>query len=153
MGLKDRGLTLIEVIVGLGILGLALLALTTLIASSLKYQRQTQNSSLAVRVNDMILERAVSSIVNDSPPGARESFWDREYPYPANAYQRGEQRVGRELFQYAVYAVEVPGIGNAAASPPNLLKKIDVYVWWEDKGQVGQKRTYSTRLLNSEEES
>lgn len=152
MASKTKGLSLIEVIVGVGILGFAILALLTVLGSALNFHRQTNNHSTAVRVNDMVLERAVAGVLHDTPAGTSDDFWDNDYPYPSTPYREGEIVVGREDFQYAVYAVDVPGVGDPDADPPNRLRKIDAYVWWQEPGQAGQKRTFSTRLVNSGEQ-
>lgn len=149
---QREGFTLAEVIVAMGILAVGLLTLLSVCSISLRYQRQSINALNAARVNDMMLERAMSGVVNDLPAGESDSFWDAEYPYPSTPYKRGEEKIGRETFQYAIYAVEVTGLGDPSLDPPNTLKKVDAYVWWAEEGQAGQKRTFTTRLMNRGEE-
>ena len=149
---NDEGFTLTEVIVAMGILGFGLLTLMSVLSISLKYQRQNINNMNAARVNDMVLERLVSSIHNDAPAGTADAFWASQFPYPNSAYKTGTEKVGRDEFNYAIYAVDVPGIGDPSTDPPNILRKIDAYVWWKEKGEAGQKRTFTTRLMNRGEE-
>lgn len=148
---KD-GFTLTEVIVAMGILGFGLLALMQVLSISLRYQRQNINNMNAARVNDMVMERVVAGIHNDTPAGVADAFWASQFSYPNNAYRTGTELVGRDEFHYAIYAVDVPGIGDASLDPPNTLRKIDAYVWWKEKGEAGQKRTFTTRLMARGEE-
>ena len=145
---EKKGFTLTEVIVAMGILGVALLTLMSVCSVALRYQRQSINNMNAARVNDMVLERAVASVHHDTPAGTSDTFWDNEYPYPSTAYRSGIEVVGRDEFNYAIYAVDVPGIGDASLDPPNTLRKIDAYVWWSEEGEPGQKRTFTTRLMS-----
>lgn len=132
----------------MGILGFGLLALMSVLSIALKYQRQNINNMNAARVNDMVLERAISGVHNDTPANASDDFWGAQYPYPTTAYLYGVETVGRDEFNWAIYAVDVPGIGDASLDPPNTLRKVDAYVWWTEEGQEGQKRTFSSRLMN-----
>lgn len=141
-----------EVVIGLGILGFALLTLLSVCSIALRYHRQSLNHLNAARVNDMVLERAVASVMHDAPPGTTDTFWNNSYPYPNTPFRSGTEKVGRDSFSYAVYAVDVPGVGDPSADPPNILRRVDAYVWWKEEGEVGEKRTYCTRLINQGEE-
>lgn len=147
-----KGFSLTEVIVAVGILGLTLLTLLTLCSIALKYHRQSLNNATAVRVNDMVLERAVAGVIHDTPSGEADKFWGNQYPYPSTSYREGVEKVGRESFNYAIYAVDIPGLGDSSTTPPNVLRRVDAYVWWTEEGEPGGKRTHSTRLLNRGEE-
>ncbi len=146
---KAYGFSLIEVVIGLGILGLALLTLLTLCTTVLRYQRQSTNVMNATRVNDMVAERAVATLAQDSPTGSRDTFWASSYPYPSSPFLSGTEQVGRQTFNFAVHATDIPGLGDAGADPPNLLRRVDVYVSWDDGQGAERKTVMSTRLINS----
>lgn len=147
---RFRGISLMEAIFGVGILALAVLTLLSLCSSVLRYRRQSTNHLNAARVTDMVLERTVVSLASD--PAVRDDFWDDEYPYPTTPYQTGTQMVGRQNFSFAIYASDVPGIGDPSADPPNVLRRVDVYAWWEDEKEPGSKKTCATRIINHGEE-
>lgn len=143
-----EGFTLTEVIIAMGLLGFALLTLMSVCSIALRYQRQSINAMNAARVNDMVLERAMAGVNADTPTGTNDIFWNAQYPHPTTPYKRGSEQVGRETFQYAIYAVDIAGVGDPSLDPPNTLRKVDAYVWWEEEGKAGQKRTFTTRLMN-----
>lgn len=148
-----RGLSLMEVIVAVGLIALAALAVLSVCSSVLEYRRQSTDALNAARVTDMVIERVVASLTKDTPAGTRDDFWASSFPYPDTPYKEGTHKVGDREFSYAVFAEDIPGIGDASADPPNLLRRLDVYVWWEeDRGLKGSKRTVATRLINSGEE-
>ena len=148
----ENGLSVVEIVVALGVLGLAAVTVLSVCSSVLKYRRQSTNALNAARVTDMIMERTVASLAADSPTGTRDAFWAGSYPYPGSAYQENTLKVGGLEYSYAVYADDVPGLGDPGADPPNLLRRIDVYVWWEDMDVAGRRKTVATRLINSGEE-
>lgn len=139
-----------EVVFGVGILALAVLTMLTLCSTVLRYRRNSTNYLNAARVTDMVIERAVAGIANDET--ARDAFWAASYPYPTTAYKTGIEKVGRQDFNYAIYATDVPGLGDASADPPNIMRRVDAYVWWEDEKEPGSRRTIATRMINSGEE-
>lgn len=141
-----------EAVFGVGILALAVLTMLQLCTTVLRYRRQSTNHLNAARITDMVLERTVASIASDSPAGTRDGFWATGYPYPGSPYKTGTEMVGRQQFKYAIYAADVPGLGDASADPPNLLRRIDVYAWWEDDKEPGSKRTVATRMIASGED-
>lgn len=141
-----------EAVFAVGILALAALTVLSLCSTVLRYRRQSTNHLNAARVSDRILERTVLSIAADSPAGVRDAFWAASYPFPSTPYKTGSEMVGRQKFSYAIYATDVPGLGDGAADPPNLLRRIDVYAWWEDEKEPGSKKTVATRMINSGDE-
>ena len=148
---NSQGFTVAEVVVAIGILGFAILTLLSLSSTVLRYQRQSINQMNAVRVNDMVLERALAGILHDAPAGEATTFFTTPYPYPTTPYQTGTETVGKTDFEFRIYATDVPGLGDPTATPPNVLRKLDCYVWWTEEG-AGTKKTFSTRIINSGEE-
>jgi hypothetical protein len=124
----------------------------SLCSAVLRYRRQSTNHLNAARITDMLTERTVASIAADSPAGTRDAFWAGSFPYPTTPYRTGSELVGRQSFFYAIYASDVPGLGDPGADPPNIMRRIDTYVWWEDEKQPGSKRTVATRMVNSGED-
>jgi hypothetical protein len=148
------GLSLVEIIVSFGILATALLTLLSVSAMALRFQRSNINNMNAARVTDMVLNRAVVRVLNEDPVGAlNANFFGNDYPKSGGVpYESGTIKVGREEFSYELYTDTVPGIGDPSAVPiPNVLKKIDAYVWWQETGQ-GEKRSFSCRLVNQGEQ-
>jgi hypothetical protein len=155
MGSRTRaGLALVEIIVSFGILAAALLTLLSVSAMALRYQRQNINNMNAARVTDMVLNRAVSRVLSEDPVGPLNAdFFGGDYPKSGGVpYEEGTVMVGREEFTYELYTYTVPGIGDPSAVPiPNILKKVDAYVYWKETGQ-GERRSFSCRLVNQGEQ-
>lgn len=150
---KDHeGLTLIEVIIAIGIMAVALLAILSVASMALTYQRQSINNLNAASAAETVLNKAITRVLSEDPPATIQAqFWGTEYPFPSTPYDSGTLKIGREEYQYRIYALNVPGIGDPAAAPvPNVLKKVDAYVWWKDSG-AGEKRSFATRLVNQGE--
>jgi hypothetical protein len=148
------GLTLMEIIISFGILATALLTLLSVSAMALRYQRQNINNMNAARITDMVLNRAIVRVLTEDPIGSLNAdFFGGDYPKSGGVpYDSGTVMVGREEFHYELYTETVPGIGDPSASPvPNVLKKVDAYVWWQEEGQ-GEKRSFSCRLVNQGEQ-
>lgn len=132
----------------MGILALAVLGALTIASMVLKHQRQSLNHAAAARLGDTLIERAATGVIFDQPKGERKKFWDGSYPYPSAPYKEGTETVGREVFNYAIYATDLP-LGDAGADPPNLIRKLEAHVWWKSEGEVGEKRTVAWRMINS----
>ena len=143
-----------EIIVSFGILATALLTLLSVSAMALRYQRQNINNMNAARVTDGVLNRAITRVLNEDPPGAlNAAFFGTDNPKSGGVpYESGKIMVGRDEFSYEIYTDTVTGIGDPSATPfPNILKKVDAYVWWKEEGQ-GEKRSFSSRLVNQGEQ-
>lgn len=142
-----------EIVFSIGILATALLTLLSVSSIALRYHRQSINTINAARVTDMVLNRSINRVIAENPPAALQAaFFGTDYAYPASPYDTGSVMVGREEYFFAIYAVTIPGIGDPAAAPvPNVLKKVDAYVWWTT-GEAGDKRSFATRLVNQGEQ-
>lgn len=143
---------MVEIVLAVGILGIALLTALNVSSIALKHHRQNINSANAAQVAETVLNRALSAVANDLPGGTSAAFWAGSFPYPSTAYATGTYQMGREEFNYAIYGVDVPGVGDPAADPPNVLRQVDVYVWWEELGKPGQQRVYTSRLVSQGEQ-
>lgn len=122
-----------EVILGLGIVAVALMALASVAGSATRASQKGMGRSTAVMVAERQLTRHIQLAQNDSPAGAKALFWDAEYPYPNIALATGQEPVGPVNFNYALYANTVRDPGGVALGGPvanNRLKKVDIVVWW-----------------------
>jgi hypothetical protein len=134
-----------EVILGLGIMTVALFALISVCSMSLKMNRQSVANLGAVQVADAELGRIVTQSLNDVA-GKKALMWGAEHSYPSTVFEKGVRQMGGNAFNYAIYEQDVPGLGSAANS--NRVCKVDVYVWWTEPGQAGFKLTSCSRLVN-----
>lgn len=146
---KEQGLSLTEVVIAVGIIALAALTILSLCATVLRYRRQSTNSLNAARVSQAVLERTVVSIGSDLPAGVKDDFWAATYSYPGNPFKSGTESIGRESFEWKVFTSNVDGIGDSTKDPPNILRRIDVYVWWREPNNNEPKQTIATRVVNS----
>lgn len=149
---SSEGFTLIEVLVAVAIMGVALLTILSVASMAVNHQRQSINNLNAASAAEKVLNRAITRVLSEDPPAAIQAeFWGTQFPFPTTPYDSGTINVGRETYQYRIYAQDVPGVGDPAAAPvPNTLKKVDAYVWWKDSG-AGEKRSFATRLVNQGE--
>lgn len=149
--------SLAEVLLSVGILAMALVALFNLAGSALKNSSRTENLSVAGDVAEQQLSRAIYGALNDDPSGARQEFWDSNFV--DNPWRQGSSQVNSMDFHYLIYAQTVNdalsgkplGTSNAKS---NRIKKVDIVVWWmhsaPDGGRqgYGRLRTGASRLVN-----
>ena len=148
----NRGLTLTEVVISLGIMAAALLTLMSVSTLALKSRRQNDARAAAARVAEAQLNRTVASVLSDAPVGTQPDYWNEvggPFTYPARPYRSGTETVGRLNFEWRVYSTDVPAISDAATE--NRLRLVEAYAWWTDE-ENGGKRAYASRLVNEKED-
>lgn len=148
MVLRNKGATLAEVLLGLGLIALAFFALLSVCSLGMRLNEQSMVSIKAAQLADSETSRTVSKIIYDSPPGTHDSFWHRpvtgpNYPYPTTPFRKGVTDIGSDQLHYAVYATTLAGVGGVADN--NVVSRVDTYVWWREEGP-GSKMTSCTRL-------
>lgn len=151
----NRGFTLAEVLISVGILAVAMLGMLALCATGMTANKKSATTLTAAQVADRQLQRAIRrAVVDDYPAGAREAFWDQEYPYPTRSLANGKEVVGSNTFSYALYANTLPLPSSVAE---NRVKRVDIVVWWwSDSGQregYGRLQQQAFRLVNEEQYS
>lgn len=140
--------TLAEVILGFGLMAFALVALLSVVATSMRYNRQTLGHMNAVQIADAELNRTLIQVMSATPPAEQDRFWyDGDFTFPGRPFRTGQQELSGQVYRFAVYAVEIAGLGGT----DNEVRRVDAYCWWTEPGQPGSKLTGSTRLINKGE--
>jgi hypothetical protein len=146
-----------EVVLGLGIAALALMAMASVCASAMRASQKGIDRGAAAAVADRQLTRQIQLVQDDSPAGDRARLWDQEFPFTAAPFSTGQEQVGSMLFQYAIYASTVRDAGGwpvGGAMAGNRLKKMDIVVWWmsQDGSRAGYGQLqYQTSRVISEQ--
>lgn len=148
MASNARGATLAEVLLGLGLVGLAFFAMLSVCSLGMRLNEQSMVSIKAAQLADTESSRTVSQIIYDLPAGTRLNFWKNpvtgpNFPYPTTPFRKGVADIGSDQLHYAVYATTLNGIGGVAED--NIVSRVDTYVWWRESGP-GSKMTSCTRL-------
>ncbi len=150
-----RGFTLGEVLVSVALMGLALLTLLSVSSTALRADRKSVLNLTAAGVADREMNRAVTMALNDKPAGDKDRFWQQNFAYPANPWKTGSSQVGKDKFDYAIYAVDVrdtTGTDLGDGATDNKVKRVDIVVWWwSGDGQrqgYGKTQTSAFRLVN-----
>jgi len=151
----SKGFTLAEVLISVGILAVAMLGMLSLCATGMTVNKKSATTLTAAQVADRQLQRAIRRmVVDDYPEGARETFWDREFPYPSTPLATGKEVVGSNTFSYALYANTLP---LPSSVTENRVKRVDIVVWWwSDSGRregYGRLQQQAFRLVNEEQTS
>lgn len=136
---------MIEVLLSLGLVSVAILALMGLAITAVNARQKATDTEAARHVAQGQLARVVDGAVNDSPKGFRQNLFDHNSSAP---FQGGKVTIGPTTFNYSVLAH--PLTGTAA---PNRLTQIEVEVWWwGDKDQerqgLGRLTLRTSQLLN-----
>ncbi|MFN8613446.1 MAG: hypothetical protein U0931_38260 [Vulcanimicrobiota bacterium] len=164
---NNKGLTIAEVILGLGLVGLAFFALLSVCSLATRFNQQSMVSIKAAQLADTELSRTIAGIVYNVPPtssatvqyttapGSTTAFWHNPltgptYPYPATPWSKGVATIGSDRINFAIYATTLAGVGGV--SPDNVVARLDAYVWWKESGP-GNKMTSVTRLMVYGEDS
>ena len=154
---SPRAFSLAEVLLSVGILAMALVALFNLAGSALKNSSRTENLALAGDVAELELNREIYGAIHDQPSGSRAQFWDNEFV--SAPWRQGSTRVNGMDFQYSIYAQTLNDsltgkpVGQTAATS-NRIKKVDIVVWWmhssAEPGRQGYGRlsTGACRIVN-----
>lgn len=148
---KDRspGFSLAELIVALGIMGLALLVLFSVLATGNRSQRKMQDEDAAYRLADQEMSRLIYSLENDSPPGVKASFWASDFPPSGPSWRGSKVQFNRTDYDYQIHTETLLDTtsGVPLGAPGGQLKLIHVAVsWW--KGQnFGQTLITVRRLV------
>lgn len=154
-------MSFLEVLLSLGMLATALLALLSVCVTALHTNRKSLASSVAASVAQRELDRAIYAALSNNPPDSQQQFWDMEFPYPSAAWSTGNATVGATQLSYAIYAETVTSASTGlplgqAGSVPARLKKVDIVVWWWSEGThnregYGRLECCASRLVSENE--
>jgi hypothetical protein len=153
------GFTLAEILLALGLVTVALLALighSTLLVGATQKGDDTNVASSVARAH---LDRLAREVVLDQPPGRRDVVWD--YSSAEAPFLSTTERVGFTDYQVELYVTDVIntttghplGSGpTGTENPKTRLKQIQVTVrWWDNpEGQragYGRLELQAARLL------
>lgn len=139
-----RGLSLAELVLALGLAGLAFMALLSVCSLGLRSNEQNMVYIKAVQVADTEMNRAIVGILYDLPAGTKAAFWGNNFTFPTTAFRKGTSVIGGDEIHWAIYATAIGALGT---TPANNVSKLDTYVWWKEQGP-GSKLTSCTRLIN-----
>ncbi|MBI3926838.1 MAG: hypothetical protein HY319_14980 [Armatimonadetes bacterium] len=131
-----------ELILSIGFFAVAILAILALSVSIARTDSKAVETSAGTLVADRLLQRTLASIYADQPAGARDTFWAIDHVSPP--WEEGTIQTNGNQFQYVIYATTVndsAGTEIGSLAEDNLLKKVDIRVWW-----WGQQRTGYGRL-------
>ncbi len=145
---KLKGATLIEVMLGLGLVGLAFFAMLSVCSLGVRLNEQSMVSIKAAQLADSESARTVSQIIYNQPAGTTVNYWKSpvtgpNFPYPNTPFRTGVTTIGSDQLHFAVYATTLSGVGGVATD--NIVSRMDTYVWWKEQGP-GNKITSCTRL-------
>jgi type II secretory pathway pseudopilin PulG len=150
-----RGFSLAEVILSLGILAMAFVALMNLTGSAVKVSSKSENLAVATDLAEKEMTSALQKVLADEPPGSSEEFWENDWT--EQPWREGTVKVNRMEFSYAIHAKtlqDTEGGELGESTPNNRVKKVDISVWWmtEEPGEgrtgYGELSVEATRLLN-----
>ena len=154
-------MSLLEVLLSLGMLATALLALLSVCVTALHTNRKSLASSVAASVAQREMDRAIYAALSDNPPSSQQQFWEMDFPYPSAAWTTGNVTVGPNQLSYAIYAQTVNGASTGlplgmSGSTPARIKKVDIVVWWWSEGShdregYGRLESCASRLVSENE--
>lgn len=132
----ERGLSLAEIVVALGLVTVLVLVLAALSFSALGSGQKSDDLGMAVQVAQQQLRKAAAQAKSDP------SFWGMDYL--AAPWTTGSVKVGNTHFEFEVFAQTLmdPSTGQPVGGNPvnaNRVKKVDIVVSWEnDRHQAGR---------------
>lgn len=129
-----RGFTIAEVLLALGLVTVAVLALLGLSLRSLQANRKV-NDTLS---GQLVADQAVERIVYQAESSASDPVWSHAVPAP---YQSTTVTQGDSVFNVTVYATDVNDTGGGFIAGKRL-KLLEAEVTWQDapNGKAGQGR-------------
>ena len=139
---RRRAFTLTELIVAIGFFAVAILAVLGLSLAINRLEAKSANTNVGKSVASQILQRTLSDVRADQPPGARANFWDSDHLDPP--WDEGVQLSDHTRFNYTVTCSTVSDtagdeIGHGIGG--NRLKKVDVLVtWWNAEEKPGREQ-------------
>lgn len=119
---RRAGFTLMELLLSLGLIAVAILALMGMALVSVQARQKSFDTETAYQVAQNELQRIVDGALSDTPAGLQAAFFEHSSSVPLES---GTVTVGQTEFSFLVYVETLP-----FEAAPNRLKKVDVEVWW-----------------------
>jgi Tfp pilus assembly protein PilV len=137
------GISLAEVLLSVGLLSVALLALIGQSALLANSSQKTDDRTIALDIAQTVLERHARAATMDEPPGENAKISARDDA--TNPYSEADEKVGGTDYSYEMYISNVTnsvsgetlGTGPTGAESQNVkLKRFEVkVVWWNGDQQ------------------
>ena len=149
------GFSLVEVLISLAIMGVALLALVSVLTSGMKAQNKTSKHSIAHAVAEQTLERLAATLRTDS--SASDDFWKgRPWALPT---ELSEVSVDGALFRCSATSrsLQAKGqeFGTLKGDSSNVARLVTLTVAWSEdaiKIEVGAQELSVRRVLSRSEQ-
>jgi uncharacterized protein (TIGR02598 family) len=139
----QAGFSIAEVILALGLLSVAVLALIGLATTALQARQKSDDTVIAKQVAESQLTRVIELALDDE--AYRNSFFDASGTEPFN---EGNVTVGDTEYSFSISVNDL----NLDVEPNRLVKVEAVVSWWggEESGRQGAGRlsTKLSRLVN-----
>lgn len=156
---ETSGMTLAEVLLAIGLLTVALLALIGQSALLANSSQKMDDQTVALDIAQSVLERHARAAQLDQPPGENALVSARNDV--ATPYSEADELVGGTTYSYQLYisdvmnstTSEILGTGPSGTESANVkLKRFDVKVaWWggdqQQRAGYGNLEVRSTRLV------
>jgi hypothetical protein len=147
------------VLLSIGLLGIALLALLGQSALLAKSNQKTDDNAIALDLANTLLERTAKGATADQPPGTNASVSD--WNSAVDPYSAGTEVVGFTEYDFQVFITDVPnaltgstlGTGTSGVESDEVrLKRFRVHViWWDSdtqqRSELGKLQVDSSRLV------
>lgn len=153
----SRGLSLAEMMVALGLISVAILAVLALSISIARVNREGTDRAIGGVVARQLVERLIDSLRADIPAGSTADFWNNEHT--STPFESGIFRTNDTDFEFKIFASSVVDAGGdsvGGTTVGNRLKKVDVFVYWwdsetEERQGYGKLEIQNTRLVSEAE--
>lgn len=151
-----RGFSLMEVLVSLGIMAIALLALVTVLVTGLRAEDNSTQRKAGQDVAERVLGRTLGKLKQLSE-AENNDFWNREHSAPSDPWLAGVEKRDGYDYHYKIFSSTVVNkstgqpFGEAHGYEFNRLKKVDVVVSWSagpGRAEDDLSRVSISRLVN-----
>jgi len=144
------GFSLAEVLMALAIFAAALVALMSVTLASLRISRKSSTLTAGASQADCILQREVSKVLADRPPGSKTQFFSQDFASPNNPWKQGTAQVGPTVYNYRMHTTTV----QTGMAGNRMKRAFMVVTWWSKDGvrsDHGKMEARSSLLVNENE--
>ena len=142
-------------LLSIGLLSIALLALLGQSALLAKANQKTDDSAIALDFASTLLDRTARRATRDQPPGTNDAIM--EWSSATDPYAAGTETVGFTEYDFQIFIADVPNTMTGSTlgtdtSDDVKLKRFSVHViWWngdqEQRSEFGRLEVDSSRLV------
>ena len=151
-----KAFTLGEVLVALGLIAVAILAVLALSISVARTSQEGEDQSVGGLVATQLMDSLIDRLRGDASGVLRKKFLDKDHT--STAFEKGSVENNGTKYDYEIFAETVTKTdGNPIGEGMAMrLKKVDVVVsWWDAKDTerqgYGKLQFYQTRLVGEAE--